>query len=64
MNTEYPTLKPGDTIRCKNLKEAQVVGGNLVNNGFDYIIHGKTIHILEKGANYGTFTNNRKRDKE
>lgn len=48
---EYPKLKPGDTITCKDLREAQSLGTNLVNEGFDYIIHGRTIHILEAGAN-------------
>lgn len=48
---EYPTLKPGEIIECKSLREAQILGTNLLNNGFDYIIHGKNIHVLEAGAN-------------
>ena len=48
---EYPKLKPGEIIECKSLREAQILGTNLLNNGFDYIIHGKNIHVLEAGAN-------------
>lgn len=58
MVNEYPTLKPGDKITCRNLKEAQALGANLINNGINYIIHGRTIFVLREEDN-GQFKRDR-----
>lgn len=57
MNKEYPKLKPGDKISCKTTQEAQALGGNLINNGINYVIHGRTIYIVKEDNN-GQFKRN------
>lgn len=58
MNSEYPTLKPGEVIACNNLQEASALGTNLLNNGFNYIIHGTNVYVIEEGDN-GQFKRDR-----
>ena len=49
MSSRYPSLKIGDTIKCKTYREAFALGVDLTNEGFSYQIRGNNkIFITER----------------
>ena len=49
MGSRYPSLKIGDTIQCKNYREAFALGVDLTNEGLNYQIRGNNkIFITER----------------
>ena len=44
--SRYPTLKIGDTIKCKTYREAFSLGVDISNEGFSYQIRGNNIIFI------------------
>lgn len=59
MSIEYPTLKTGDVIQCRDRFEAAVLGSNLHNEGFRYkTTSNNKIIITKDNANEKQFEGN------